>query len=97
MSCNIFLFFGSSEPQKIKLDAVELSRFENLISLFDEDLKIKGHLQGEMLRSLLKRSLILSTRMAKADLPEPAVSNVHMNIIREYNLLEEKHFREYHQ
>ena len=97
VSCNGFLFFGSSQPQKIKLDKEELVRFESLLSLFKEDLQIKDHLQGEMLRSLLKRLLIISTRMAKTDLPEPSISNVHMNIIREYNLLVEKHFREFHQ
>ena len=97
VSCNGFLFFGSSQPQKIQLADSESRRFENLINLFKEDLSIKDNLQGEMLRSLLKRLLILSTRMAKTDLPEPTISNVHMNIIREYNLLVEKHFREMHQ
>ncbi len=96
VSCQGFLFFGSSQPQTIKLNDKEVSHFVNLIELFKEDLTIKDHLQGEMLRSLLKRLLILSTRMAKNDLPQPTISNAHMNIIREYNILVEKHFRELH-
>lgn len=96
VSCHGFLFFGSAQPQTIKLNEKEISHFKNLIQLFKEDLSIKDHLQGEMLRSLLKRLLIISTRMAKNDLPQPSISNAHMNIIREYNVLVEKHFREYH-
>lgn len=96
VSCNGFLFFGSSQPQKIKLNDKEQRQFVNLMDLFKEDLSIKDHLQGEMLRSLLKRLLILSTRMAKNDLPEASISHSHLNIIREYNLLVEKHFRELH-
>jgi len=96
VSCHGFLFFGSSQPQRIKLCEKEIAHFDNLIHLFKEDLSIKDHLQGEMLRSLLKRLLILSTRMAKNDLPQPDISNAHMSIIREYNVLVEKHFREFH-
>lgn len=97
VSCNGFLFFGSSQPQRIELNAKELASFENLLGLFHEDLSIKDHLQGEMLRSLLKRLLIISTRMIKEDLPEPSIGNSQMTIIREYNILVEKHFREFHQ
>ena len=96
VSCNGFLFFGSSQPQSIELNDRELSHFSDLMHLFKEDLLIKDHLQGEMLRSLLKRLLILSTRMARNGLPQPEVSNAQMNTIREYNLLVERHFREFH-
>lgn len=97
VSCNGFLFFGSSQPQLIELNEKELRQFTNMLTLFQEDLSIKDHLQGEMLRSLLKRLLIISTRMAKEDLPQPSINNDQMNIIRKYNILVEKHFREYHQ
>lgn len=96
VSCHGFLFFGSSQPQTIKLCEKEIASFERMVQQFKEDLLIKDHLQGEMLRSLLKRLLIQSTRMAKDDLPQPTISNAHMDIIREYNILVEKHFREYH-
>jgi len=97
VSCHGFLFFGSSQPQRIKLNERELNHFVSILSLFEEDLSIKDHLQGEMLRSLLKRMLIISTRMVKKELPEPSISNAQMNVIREYNILVEKHFREFHQ
>jgi len=97
VSCQGFLFFGSSQPQSIRLSEEESSSLESLTEMFKEDLKIQDHLQGEMLRSLLKRLLIQSTRMVKKDLPQPDISNVHLNVIREYNNLVEKHFREFHQ
>ena len=96
VSCHGFLFFGSSMPPTITLNDKEAASFKLTVNLFKEDLQIKDHLQGEMLRSLLKRLLIQSTRMAKNNLPQPNISNGHMGIIREYNILVEKHFREYH-
>jgi len=97
VSCNGFLFFGSSQPQLVKLCKKEKKHFSNMLDAFQEDLETKDHLQGEMLRSLLKRLLIRSTRMIKKDLPQPDISNGQMNTIREYNLLVEKFFREKHQ
>ncbi len=96
VSCNGFLFFGSSQPQRIKLKEKEIKHFDHLLENFKEDIALKDHLQGEMLRSLLKRMLIISTRMIKNELPQPEITNSHMNTIREYNLLVEKHFRELH-
>jgi len=96
VSCHGFLFFGSSQPQRILLDKNEAKNFMLIIDMFKEDLSIQDHLQGEMLRSLLKRLLIKSTRIAKLTLPQPDISNAQMNIIREYNILVEKHFREFH-
>ncbi len=96
VSCHGFLFFGSSQPPIIQLNEKKSADFENIIRLFKEDLLIKDHLQGEMLRSLLKRLLIQSTRMVKNELPQPTIPNAQLNVIREYNILVEKHFREYH-
>lgn len=97
VSCQGFLFFGSSQAPVIKLCEKEVKHFLHMQELFEEDFSIKDHLQGEMLRSLLKRLLIISTRMAKSELPEPSINNAGLNVIREYNILVEKHFREFHQ
>lgn len=96
VSCNGFLFFGSSEPQKIELKGSDLKSFKLHLDLLVSDFETKDQLQGEMLRALLKRILIHSTRLTKEKLPDPAMPNSQMNIIREYNLLVEKHFRELH-
>ncbi len=96
VSCHGFLFFGSSEPQRLLLTSDQSERLRSLMDMIREDLHIQDHLQGEMLRSLLKRLLIQSTRIAQSQLPEPSISPTHMSVIREYNVLVEKHFREHH-
>ncbi|MEM8524177.1 MAG: helix-turn-helix domain-containing protein [Bacteroidota bacterium] len=97
VSCNGLLFFGSAQPQLIDLSEREKQQFSSIFQFLKEDFSIKDHLQGEMLRSLLKRLLIISTRMLKKDLQEPNMNNNQLDIIRQYNLLVEQHFREKHQ
>lgn len=96
VSCDGFLFFGSAQPQVIKLSNTDIEQFELMHQLFINDLSIKDHLQGEMLRSLLKRLLIISTRLLKNELPDSSIGQSHMDLIRAYNILVEKHFKEYH-
>ena len=97
VSCNGLLFFGSSQAPVIKLEEKEIAQFENLSRQFHEDFDVVDSLQGEMLRSLLKRMLIISTRMIKDRLPQPAINNTGLTVIREFNVLVETHFREFHQ
>jgi len=96
VSCNGFLFFGSSQPQIVKLYEKELKYFSTMLYMFEEEFTIKDQVQGEMLRSLLKRLLIISTRMIKEDLPKPIISNPRLDTIRKFNLLVEQHYREKH-
>ena len=97
VSCNGFLFFGSSQPQVVKLCEKELKHFEMMLYFFEEEFKIKDKVQGEMLRTLLKRLLIMSTRMVKKELVETTISNTQLDMIRQFNILVEKHYREKHQ
>jgi AraC-like DNA-binding protein len=50
-----------------------------------------------MLRTLLKRMLIKSTKLIKKDLPEAALSDKQVDLIRKFNMLVELHFKEKHQ
>ncbi|MFK7783504.1 MAG: helix-turn-helix domain-containing protein [Crocinitomicaceae bacterium] len=97
VSCNGFLFFGSSQPQVVELCEKEKLHFEMMLSQFQEDFNTKDHLQGEMLRSSLKRMLIMSTRKLSEKTPELSVNGIGMETIRRFNLLVEEHFREKHQ
>jgi AraC-like DNA-binding protein len=96
VSCQGFLFFGSAQPQFIQLSNDDLSHFELMHQLFLKDLNYKDHLQGEMLRSLLKRLLITSTRLLREDMPDPSIKQTQLDLIREFNILVEKHFKDYH-
>jgi AraC-like DNA-binding protein len=97
VSCNGLLFFGSSQPQIVSLQEKEKKLFEMILYFFEEEFNIKDHIQGEMLRTLLKRLLILSTRMVRKELQDPNLPNAQIDTIRQYNLLVEAHFHEKHQ
>jgi len=96
VSCNGFLFFGSSFPQVITLSEKEIKRFTMMVYFFEEEFAIKDHIQGEMLRTLLKRLLIISSRLVKNNLPDSGMPKAQMDIVRKFNLLLEMHFREKH-
>ena len=68
-----------------------------IFDFFEEEFNIKDHIQGEMLRTLLKRLLILSTRIIKEGIPDPNLPKGQVDIIRKFNLLVEEHFNHLHQ
>jgi len=97
VSCNGLLFFGSSQPQIISLKEKDKKIFNTIFALFEEEFTLKDQIQGEMLQTLLKRILILSTKIIKEGISEPDLPNAHVDIIRKYNILVEEHFHEWHQ
>ena len=96
VSCNGFLFFGSSHPTTIALDEKERDSFELLFRFFKEEFETSDHIQGEMLRSLLKRLLIKSHRLVRRELPAPDLPTPQLDLIRQFNILVETHFRTKH-
>jgi len=96
VSCNGYLFFGSSIPPIIELTENEQKSFNLLFMFFEEEFENKDLIQGEMLMVLLKRLLIMSARLARKTLPIPDLANSKLDLIREFNLLVEMHFREKH-
>ena len=96
VSCNGFLFFGSSEPPVITLSGREQKSYRALYHLFEEEFEVQDHIQGEMLMVLLKRLLILSTRLIRQRNKTLELANDKADVIRHYNILVEKHFREKH-
>jgi len=97
VSCNGFLFFGSSVPQVLSLTGKDRQSFGIMFDFFREEFETKDRIQGEMLRTLLKRLLIKSRRLIKEDLPASGLPNSQLDIIRKFNILIEQHFREKHQ
>ncbi|MBC7920794.1 MAG: helix-turn-helix domain-containing protein [Ferruginibacter sp.] len=96
VSCVGFLFYGSSGALFVKLDETEQRRFAALFQVFADEFSTRDNIQGEMLRMLLKRLIIKVTRLGKeqslaADLPE-----VQLDLVRQFNLLVEHHYRHKH-
>lgn len=96
VSCNGFLFLGSSSPVMVELTEKESKSYEILFSFFEEEFENNDHIQGEMLRVLLKRLIIKSVRLLKNTIVDSTLEQPNMDIIRQYNLLVEEHFKEKH-
>ncbi len=97
VSCNGFLFLGSSSPVVVDLSKKEQKSFSLLYEFFVEEFETIDHIQGEMLLVLLKRLLIKSVRIARKTLPVEDMPQTKLDTIRKFNLLVEMHFREKHQ
>lgn len=97
VSCNGILFFGSSLPRVISLNEKGESSYMMMFQILLEEFETKDTIQGEMLRVMLKRILIKSTRLVKLDIIQPELPTVKVDIIRRFNVLVEEHFKEKHQ
>lgn len=95
VSCKGLLFFGASQVPIIKIPTEQIEKFELLWQVFQMEMEEPDNLQSEMLRMLLKRFIILCTRLFKSqnDLSAPQSD---MDIIREFNFLVESHFKNKH-
>lgn len=97
VSCQGFLFFGSSLPPVVTLSDKDKASFEAMFLILKEEFETKDHIQGEMLRSILKRLLIKATRLIKNEQPEADLPKPQYDLVRQYHILVEHHFREKHQ
>ncbi|WP_445384733.1 helix-turn-helix domain-containing protein [Robiginitalea sp. IMCC44478] len=94
VSCKGLLFFGANNVPVIDISSSEIEIFETVFKMFQLELKTDDNLQLEMLQMMLKRFLILCTRAFKKQTEYNSLNHQQQDIIREYNYLVEKHFRE---
>ncbi|MEP2404623.1 MAG: helix-turn-helix domain-containing protein [Nonlabens ulvanivorans] len=97
VSCMGMLFYGSSNVPIINLSIKEQASFNAMLVLFQEEFETRDHIQGEMLRTLLKRMLITSTRLIKQDSNQASLSVKQVDLIRKFNILVEQHYKVKHQ
>ncbi len=96
VSCKGILFFGSSQLPIIQVPDEEIEHFETLWKMFTIEMKLKDNLQIGMLQMMLKRYLILCTRLYKTQQQYPTERN-DSDIIRQFNFLVETHFKTKHE
>ncbi len=96
IGCKGLLFFGASNLPIINLAEADLETFESVYNLLLMELKTSDNLQMEMLQMMLKRFLILCTRLYKSQENFPNVNQEQQEIIRTYNFLVEKHYKTKH-
>jgi AraC family transcriptional regulator, transcriptional activator of pobA len=94
VGCVGFLFFGPSPTMFISLDNEQNEKMQRLLEVFEEEYESNEDIKGEMLRMLLVRLIIQLTRLAKKQyLGTEHVVEEKFNLIRQFNLLVEIHFR----
>ena len=84
VSCSGFLFNGSSHVVRFILNESERTSIEDLVAMLDRKFTVSDNLQEEMLRILLKRFIIQSTRIARQRLNITQEKEYSFEIIRQY-------------
>jgi AraC family transcriptional regulator, transcriptional activator of pobA len=98
VGCVGFLFYGIQHPLFIRLSADEQRCVSLIKTQCIEDMQIKDKMQGEMLRTLLKRLIINITRIAKQQTDAYRLYAADkMDLVRKFNLLLEVNFRHQHE
>jgi AraC-like DNA-binding protein len=98
VGCVGFIFYGIEHPLFIRLSAKEKEGIGQISNQCVEDMHIEDKIQGEMLRTTLKRLIIYITRLAKQQTESYRRQGTErMDIIRQFNLLLEMHFRTHHE
>jgi len=96
VGCAGLLFFGNTYIPIINLDQNELPKYKLLHEIFKDELETKDNIQAEMLRMLLSRFIIKTTRILKASEGYQKKEDVKLDLLRQYNLLVEEYFKEQH-
>ncbi len=99
VGCAGLLFFGNEHLPLIHLDEKEQNKFNILHEVFVDELETKDNIQAEMLRMLMARFIIKSTRILKAkdDIETlPTSKDSKIELLRGFNMLVESHFRQEH-
>jgi len=96
VGCKGILYYGASALPIIRPNARDTEILETVWKMLAIEMKSQDALQLEMLQMMLKRILILCTRIYKSQVDLSTMKPDNVNIIREFNFLVEKHFKELH-
>lgn len=96
VGCVGLLFFGNTHIPIVTLDTSEQPKFNMLHQVFLDELETTDTIQAEMLRMLMARFIIKTTRLLKSNTKNEASSKSPNDLLRHYNLLVEMHYKEAH-
>jgi AraC family transcriptional activator of pobA len=98
VGCVGFLFYGIEHPLFIPLSGEDRKGISALEAQCIEEMGIADKMQGEMLRTILKRLIIKVTRLAKSQTENyQQFAEDKMDIVRKFNLYLEANFRTEHE
>jgi len=96
VGCKGILFYGASGLPIIHPSEQDIETLSTVWKMLEQEMASFDNLQEEMLQMMLKRIIILCTRMFKNQTEYKNVEHQNIDIIREYNFLVERHFKEKH-
>jgi len=96
VGCKGLLYFGSFDLPIIQLPATEINRIQLEFDQVVEELKVRDKMQLEMLRMILKRVLIVCTRLFKNQKNLNVFAEAKVDLVREFSFLVEQHYRNAH-
>lgn len=96
VGCKGILYYGTSIVPMFHIPENDIEILEAVWKVLYMELESKDSLQLEMLQMMLKRILILCTRIYKTQINYDPLENTNVEVIREFNFLVERHFKEYH-
>ena len=97
VSCSGLIFYGSTDQLVITLDEKEKAKIDLLYKVFVDEFEERDNLQEDMIRMLLKRLIIKITRLYKLQSNISTIVTEDLDLVRQFNLLVERHFKEWHQ
>jgi len=93
VSCNGILFFGTQDIPIVTIPENQKHKFDLLYQVFLEEFSTPDNIQGDMLQMLLKRLIIICTRLAKEQHIVQKLDNEQVDIIRKFNVLVDMHYK----
>ena len=94
VSCVGFIFYGPPLKMFISLKDTDQKKADMILQMLQDEFNTHDHIQGEMMQVLLKRLIIIVTRLAKEQfINEKQLPGEKLDIIRKYNFLVESHYR----
>ena len=93
VSCNGILFFGTQDLPIISIPAAQERKFNTLYEVFEDEFSTPDKIQGDMLQMLLKRLIIICTRLAKEQHIVKELDNEQIDVIRKFNVLVDTHYK----
>ncbi len=94
VSCNGFLFHGSSQVMRLKLSPEQSTNLNDIVRIFRQESTVRDNLQEEMLRIILKRFIITCTRIAREKCGVTPEQEKAFDIVRRFYILVDQNFRE---
>lgn len=94
VSCNGFLFHGSSQVMRLKLSQGQAANLNDIVRIFCQESAVRDNLQEEMLRIILKRFIITCTRIAREKCGVTPEQEKAFDIVRRFYILVDQNFRE---